>query len=123
MTPADHPLHTARPACGCPGTPGRRLERTLEGLLRGVQEDGLAPSPGNHRTCPASWFGAWTATLGGMKWRAFWAGVKHDVGALQRRKADGEGYIPAWDPSIPKRMSSYGPGSWRAGGAADTADE
>jgi hypothetical protein len=57
-----------------------------------------------------------------MTWRAFWAGVKHDVGALRRRKTDGAGYIPAWDPSIPKRMSSYGPGSWRRG-AADTADE
>jgi hypothetical protein len=66
-------------------------------------------SPGKHQTSPALRFAAWTATLSGMKWRAFWAGVKHDVGALLRRKPDGEGYIPAWDPSIPKHMSSYGP--------------
>jgi hypothetical protein len=79
-------------------------------LLLAVQEDGLAPSPGKHQTCPVLRLAAWTATLSGMKWRAFWAGVKHDVGALQRRKADGEGYIPAWDPGIPKRMSSYEPG-------------
>lgn len=62
------------------------------------------------------------ATLSGMTWRAFWAGVKHDIGALRRRKPDGGSYIPAWDPSIPKGMSSYGP-AVGAGGAADASDE
>jgi hypothetical protein len=55
------------------------------------------------------------ATLNVMKFSAFWAGVKHDVGALLHRKPDCEGSIPAWDPSMPKGMSSYGPRSRRWG--------
>jgi len=39
--------------------------------------------------------------------------VKHDLGALLRREPDGEGYIPPWDPSIPKGMPTYGPRSRR----------
>ena len=56
---------------------------------------------------------AWTTTISAVRWRAFWAGVKHDVGALLRRQPDVEGHLPAWDPSIPKGMASYGPGSRR----------
>ena len=58
---------------------------------------------------------AWTATIGAMTWRAVWAGVKHDVGALLRHKPDDEGYIVAWDPSIPKGVVSHGPSSRRWG--------
>lgn len=59
-------------------------------------------------------FATWRATLSGMKLRAFWAGLKHDVAALLHHKPDGEGSIPAWDPSIPKGMSIYGPSRrWR----------
>lgn len=56
-------------------------------------------------------FAAWTTTITAMRWRALWAGVKHDVKTLLRRQPDVGGYLPAWDPSIPKGMASYGPGS------------
>jgi hypothetical protein len=58
-----------------------------------------------------------------MKLRAFWAGLKHDVAALLHHKPDGEGSIPAWDPSIPKGMSIYVDPAVAGGTAADTADE
>lgn len=61
-------------------------------------------------------------TLNGMKLGAFWAGVKHDIGALPHHKPDNEGSIPAWDPSIPKGTSIQDP-AIAEDTAADTADE
>jgi hypothetical protein len=44
-----------------------------------------------------------------MDWlRRLWAGLRHD---LTRRNADDvDGYRPAFDPTLPKRSASYGPG-------------
>lgn len=41
------------------------------------------------------------ATLSGMKFSVFWAGVKHDVGALLHRKPDCEGHVFVWTQEPP----------------------
>jgi len=52
------------------------------------------------------------ATLNGMKFSVFWAGAKHDVGALLHRKPDCEGHVFVWTQEA------------AAGGtAADSTDE
>lgn len=44
-----------------------------------------------------------------MKLRAVWAGLKHDVTVLVKHEPHREGYVSAWDPTLPKGTSSYGP--------------
>lgn len=57
----------------------------------------------------------WMARLHDMRWRAFWAGLRHDIAVRLGRTAgpDSDGRIPAWDPTLPKGVVSYGPGSRR----------
>lgn len=44
-----------------------------------------------------------------VKLTAVWAGMKHDLAVLLGRADEPEGYFPAWDPTLPKGISSYRP--------------